>query len=265
MGATAEPADRAGRSILTATRRCPSLSAWFEATLDQVDARLGFERSSLLIVLKADRRSVPRAFAGTAHGQNADVLREYFERWADSDPLATERAHQIFDRDGIATLVELYPELGPPQRRFVDEFLRSVGIADQLSMRLPGNGTTDGYLTIHASNRIGSAQRGELKRLGPGLANQLRAFLPKGLPGPLALRERHAAELAAFGFSNREIAAVMKISEDTVKKHLFRAMTKLGVRHRTELAVSWTTGRRLAPPLAVRQQRPTHPQPSAPR
>ncbi len=37
----------------------------------------------------------------------------------------------------------------------------------------------------------------------------------------------------------------MNVGEDTVKKHLLRAMRRLGLERRTQLAVSWTTGRPL--------------------
>ena len=234
------------RAILTSSRRCQSLSEWFTTTLESIEEQLGFGRSSLLVVLRGGPRSVHRAFAGAAHGWEADVLAEYFERWAQSDPLATERAHAMFERDGIASTAELYPALAAPQRRFVDRFLRSLGVADQLSLRLPGNGTTDGYLTLHEPEVIDRSQRLSLERLAPGLAEQLRSLLPRGLPGRLSARERQAAELVALGFTNREIAAVMNIREDSVKKHLYRVMSKLDLQRRTQLAVSWTTGRRLA-------------------
>ena len=54
--------------------------------------------------------------------------------------------------------------------------------------------------------------------------------------------ERRIAELAAEGRPNREIAALLFVSERTVESNLTRAYRKLGVRSRTQLA------RRLAGP-----------------
>jgi DNA-binding CsgD family transcriptional regulator len=47
--------------------------------------------------------------------------------------------------------------------------------------------------------------------------------------------QRRVAELAAEGRSNREIAGVLFVSENTVESHLKRVFEKLGVRSRTEL------------------------------
>jgi DNA-binding CsgD family transcriptional regulator len=50
--------------------------------------------------------------------------------------------------------------------------------------------------------------------------------------------ERRVADLAAAGRTNREIAAGLRISVRTVESHLSATYRKLGVRSRTELAVS---------------------------
>ena len=45
------------------------------------------------------------------------------------------------------------------------------------------------------------------------------------------------AELVALGFTNREIAGVLHVQVDTVKKHVKHALAKLGLARRTDLAV----------------------------
>lgn len=50
-------------------------------------------------------------------------------------------------------------------------------------------------------------------------------------------REAELLELVAKGYSNKEIAAQLFISEGTVKNHLHHIMTKLKVRNRTELSL----------------------------
>jgi DNA-binding NarL/FixJ family response regulator len=54
--------------------------------------------------------------------------------------------------------------------------------------------------------------------------------------GPLSPRERQVAELAAAGRANKEIAAMLVVSERTVENHLYRAFIKLGIGSRAELA-----------------------------
>ncbi len=60
-----------------------------------------------------------------------------------------------------------------------------------------------------------------------------------GVPLPaLTDRERELVAMAAEGLTNDEIAARLVLSPLTVKTHLNRAMTKLGLRDRTQLVVA---------------------------
>jgi two-component system, NarL family, nitrate/nitrite response regulator NarL len=52
----------------------------------------------------------------------------------------------------------------------------------------------------------------------------------------LTPRENEIASLAARGLRNSEIAASLRIAEGTVKAHLRKIFSKLGVRNRTQLA-----------------------------
>jgi DNA-binding NarL/FixJ family response regulator len=66
--------------------------------------------------------------------------------------------------------------------------------------------------------------------------------VPNALPAALELgdltdREREVLVLVAYGLSNEEIATRLHLSPLTVKTHINRAMTKLGVRDRAQLVV----------------------------
>ena len=52
----------------------------------------------------------------------------------------------------------------------------------------------------------------------------------------LTAREREIAKLAAFGFTSKEIAAMLYISESTVKQTVLRIVQKTGVKDRSEFA-----------------------------
>jgi len=68
-----------------------------------------------------------------------------------------------------------------------------------------------------------------------------RRFAPtrsrKEKSAKLTEREHDVAEYAARGRSNIEIAQLLRIGVNTVKKHIGRAFEKLGAVNRTELAV----------------------------
>lgn len=58
-----------------------------------------------------------------------------------------------------------------------------------------------------------------------------------GRPFGLTARELEVARLVAHGYSNREVATQLGISEDTVKHHLSKAFDKTGASSRVELAI----------------------------
>ena len=66
-------------------------------------------------------------------------------------------------------------------------------------------------------------------------------------PPPVALtpREQEVATLVARGFTNRQIAANLSISEHTAATHVRRILKKLGLRSRAELA-AWVSEQQLS-------------------
>jgi Response regulator containing a CheY-like receiver domain and an HTH DNA-binding domain len=56
----------------------------------------------------------------------------------------------------------------------------------------------------------------------------------------LTAREREVANLVALGKSNRDIAAILFITEGTVKNHLTKVLDKLDLKNRSELIVYMT-------------------------
>jgi len=94
--------------------------------------------------------------------------------------------------------------------------------------------------------------------LAPSITRRLvERFAPAGRaaapPGPAASagarlsaltpREREVLGLIARGLSNAEIAAALTLSEATVKTHVARILTKLGLRDRVQAVVlAYETG-----------------------
>jgi DNA-binding NarL/FixJ family response regulator len=91
------------------------------------------------------------------------------------------------------------------------------------------------------------------RRLIAEFAARAKNSQPPGRLDVLTERERQVMALVAGGLSNDEIAAELVMSPETARTHVSRAMTKLGVRDRTQLAVlayetglvrpGWRTGR----------------------
>jgi two-component system nitrate/nitrite response regulator NarL len=54
---------------------------------------------------------------------------------------------------------------------------------------------------------------------------------------PLSEREKEVLQFVAKGLSNKEIAASMKLSPSTVKRHIENILRKLQLKNRVEAAV----------------------------
>ena len=125
--------------------------------------------------------------------------------------------------------------------------------ADADILRAVEAGAT-GYLLKDATKHelaeaIRAAARGETV-LAPAVAGRLVTHLRRPQepePVPLSARETEVLAHAARGMTNAEIGRALFISDATVKTHLLRACTKLGVAGRTA-AVAAATGRGLLKP-----------------
>ena len=231
-------------AALDAPAAADSLADLLTVTLAAVDEYLGYSMSAFMLAIATPPLPGERVYAGTTRGFKPSVLEEYFECWASRDPLASEAGRLSFLRDGRVALADIYRTLDRPRRRFVDDFLRRIQAPHQLSYRLPV-GWTDGYLTVMGAAEHTERDKCLLGAFAPGLAELLQALLPRGRRCGLTRREAQVTELVTLGFSNPEIAGVLCVEEDTVKKHVSRAMDKVGVRRRSALAVVWATGHSL--------------------
>ena len=73
------------------------------------------------------------------------------------------------------------------------------------------------------------------KGLTQGWTKLHNALLGKNVSNALTVRQREMCRFAAFGLSDKEIAARMKVEPSHVKKELFLIMNKTGAQNRKKL------------------------------
>jgi DNA-binding NarL/FixJ family response regulator len=131
------------------------------------------------------------------------------------------------------------------------ETLRCVMLLDQAERDLVVESFRSGAVGVCERSQptkllckcIHSVQHGQIWANSQQLRYVLEAFVGR-LPGRLAdvkgqllltPREDEIVCLVAEGLKNREIAETLKLSEHTVKNHIFRIFEKLGISNRAEL------------------------------
>jgi len=114
-----------------------------------------------------------------------------------------------------------------------------AGAAGYLLKDLPATELADAVRLAHAG--VAQLESSVAQRLASALADRGRAPDPPAqtpLPGEaLTAREIEVLRLVANGSTNREIAARLFVSEGTVKNHISRILTRLGLRDRTQAAI----------------------------
>ncbi len=73
------------------------------------------------------------------------------------------------------------------------------------------------------------------KKMLEGWVRLHNTLLDKNINSTLTTREREVARLAAYGFSNTEIASRLHVEVSSVKRFVFSAMNKVGAQKRSEL------------------------------
>lgn len=94
---------------------------------------------------------------------------------------------------------------------------------------------------LAADSDVGIERSGELRRVASLVRR--RAVDPTN---PLTPRETQVLRCVALGLSNKEIAASLQLSLDTIKEHVQNILRKLDARDRAQAAV-WAVRNRLIP------------------
>lgn len=138
--------------------------------------------------------------------------------------------------DGVAATREI-------KRHFPDvEVLALTSALEEHKVAGAIDAGATGYLLKDASvetltEAIHAAARGEV-RLHPEAAKRLvREFRTRDMRESLTPRETLTLQLIARGYANKTIAHELDVSEPTVKTHVSRLLSKLGLHSRTQAAL----------------------------
>jgi DNA-binding CsgD family transcriptional regulator len=134
---------------------------------------------------------------------------------------------------------------------YYHDVLRPMGVEHQLRLWLPAPAATSRVFYFNRSSAGGDfadRERGLLELLRPFLVALRERFgLDDNDDGQtldcLTGREAEILELVALGKTNHEIAALLVVSDHTVRKHLEHVYEKLGVHTRTAAAAAFLGGR----------------------
>ncbi len=142
------------------------------------------------------------------------------------------------EMDGITAIREVrqqYPDI---------EVIALTSVLEDASVVSAVRNGAIGYLlkdmqALDLVQSIKAAASGQVQLAPEAAARLLRELRPAPQPQAPSLTEREAEvlELVAAGLSNHEIGEQLCIGEKTVKTHVSRLLSKLGVRSRTQLAV----------------------------
>lgn len=178
-------------------------------------------------------------------GATAKMLPEYQERWASHDVFGSPPAIRQLLSSSVASLDELLAQgrLPAASEAYVHHFLHGrweMGSAAAMRLPLAGGRTALVGLFGRSSAELGPHEIAILRLVGQQLAPVTKR-LPMG-PEVTAVRrltgrQREVVKLVADGQSNAQIADVLCIAEDSVKKYISRILQQTGCRSRLELAL----------------------------
>ena len=104
-------------------------------------------------------------------------------------------------------------------------------------------------LVSHTCARCGAEFQGLHRQYVCSVCSKGAADKGRNFNRPLTPRERQVIERLAAGAANKEIAALLHLTEGTIKEYLYSSCRKVGVTSRLELALWWVQhGRAAAQP-----------------
>lgn len=178
-------------------------------------------------------------------GATEKMLPEYQDRWATHDIFGSPPAVRQLLKSSVASLDELVSQrqLTSSSEAYVRHFLHEQWrMRSAAAMRLPLAGGRTALVGLFGRDPedLGPHEIAVLRLVGKQLAP-----VTKRLPlGPavqtisrLTGRQRDVIRLVADGLTNSQIAEILVLAEDSVKKYVTRILNQTGCQSRLELAL----------------------------
>lgn len=236
-GLTVEDYERIFR-VLEHVERSTTLTQFRHSTLDALATEFGLRNTTCLSGPTFD--AIFDDASPVLVGRMVPLHREYRAGWSAHDVFRLPEARARLERSAVLSVSEL--SVLPKQTRdYLDRWLGGNGIADTC--------------TIHLRHRSGHSLIGLFTDKGPinghdmsvlRVLGQHLSALGRHIPSTdsaatrfarLTPRQMEVVGLVAQGLTNLEIAEVLVLAEDSVKKHVSRILTETKCRSRTELTL----------------------------
>jgi two-component system, NarL family, response regulator LiaR len=139
--------------------------------------------------------------------------------------------------DGIAATLAIRRELPETEVLALTSVLESASVVEAIRAGAIGYLLKDTQAT-ELRKAIKAAAAGQVQLSPQSSAYLLSAVRTPELPEPLTPREMDVLRLLAQGQSNKEIARILHLVEETVKSHMRHILAKLGVQSRTQAVLA---------------------------
>lgn len=205
-----------------------------------------FIRESLKVLVGLD----PEIEVAGAAGDGHEALSLLQELPAADVVLMDIRMPNCGGVEGTRLIKEAFPQVSVlmlttfDDDEYIIEALR-MGASGYLLKNIPPNRIIQGIKTVHEGNML----------IHPDIARKMAGFLQpapraEAAPAPplasygLTKAEQAVVSAIAKGYTNKEIAGELFLSEGTVKNYITDILSKLGLRDRTQIAIFYLTNQR---------------------
>lgn len=174
---------------------------------------------------------------------NKDITKDYLDNYLKEDPVLPNKLGHILPKRRVIELLDL-PKMEYEKSEYFNIFLKKHGIYNNTAMFLVKDSRVVGLVDFSSRNekRIHKNEKMCLEIISRYLAQRFHEHLllknteDSLFKNSLTPREREVLRYVQKGFSNKQIADMLFISVNTIKKHVQSLYDKFEVNNRTSLS-----------------------------